>query len=73
MKDKWFPCVCTIILGALVILFAWLDVSWGRIALTVLGGLVILKGLINRCCCGEKMMSCCEETSKPSGGGGCCS
>lgn len=60
-KEKWFPCFCTIIVGALVIVFAWWQVSWGQIALTVLGALVVLKGLINRCCCTEKMLSCCKE------------
>jgi len=62
-KERWFPCFCTMILGALVIVFAWWHVAWGQTALTVVGGLIILKGLINRCCC-EKMGCCRSETPK---------
>jgi len=42
------------ILGALVIVFAWWQVSWGAIALTVLGALIIIKDLIGQCCCSDK-------------------
>ena len=76
MKDKWFPCICTIILGALVIVFTWWTLPWSRWALTVLGALVILKGLINKCC-GQSIASRCkEEVSKEmseQSGGRCCS
>lgn len=73
-KEKWYPCICTAVLGVLVIVFAWWQLSWGQIALTVLGALVILKGLINKCCCGEKIAECCkEEIKKEKRGGGCCS
>jgi hypothetical protein len=49
--NKTLPCACTMVLGVLVIVFAWWKVGWGHIALTVVGALVILRGLINQCCC----------------------
>ena len=44
-------CCCTALIGALVIVFAWWKVSWGAIALTVLGVIIILKELTGKCCC----------------------
>jgi hypothetical protein len=52
VKNK--PCCCKALLGALVILFAWWNVSWAAIALTVLGVLVILKEFVSCCCCKGK-------------------
>ena len=52
-KKRWIPCFCTIILGILVIVFARLDASWTTMALTIVGVLVIIKGLINSCCCSD--------------------
>ncbi len=62
MEKKWLPCFCTIILGIGVIVFAWWNLSWAPIALTVLGALVIIRGFINRCCCGEskEKKNCCS-------------
>lgn len=54
MDNKKRPCFCMAILGALVIVFAWWQVSWGAIALTVLGALIIIKDLIGQCCCSDK-------------------
>ena len=52
MEDKKTPCCCcAVILGALVILFAWWKVTWGSIALTILGVAIILKEVIHQCCC----------------------
>ncbi len=48
---KYVPCICTTILGALVIVFAWWPVRWGAIILTIIGVLLILRGLANQCCC----------------------
>ncbi|MBI4711097.1 MAG: hypothetical protein HY767_01335 [Candidatus Omnitrophica bacterium] len=48
---KTKPCCCSAFLGVLVIVFAWWQVSWGAIALTVLGVMIILKEVISRCCC----------------------
>jgi hypothetical protein len=50
-KKESCCCCCTVLLGALVIVFAWWKVSWAAVALTVLGGVVIIKGLIPKCCC----------------------
>jgi hypothetical protein len=69
MEKKTMPCFCTALFGILIIVFAWWKISWAPIALTVLGALVILKGLINKCCCsdlackpkeGEESSSCCK-------------
>ena len=52
------PCFCRLILAILVIVFAWWHVSWGNIALTVLGALLAILALAgNKCCCASK----CEE------------
>ena len=64
MANKWAPCWCCMLLGVLVIVFAWIDVSWGAIALTVLGAAVVVRGLINNCCC---------STAAKKEGGSCCS
>lgn len=50
-ETKTKPCGCTALLGALVIVFAWWQVSWGAIALTVLGAVIMLKELAGKCCC----------------------
>ncbi len=54
-ENKTKPCCCSAILGALVIVFAWWKVSWGAIALTILGAALILKEVIDRCCCKGKV------------------
>ncbi|NQT79129.1 MAG: hypothetical protein HQ555_01890 [Candidatus Aminicenantes bacterium] len=53
MEKKWLPCFCTILLGIIVIVFAWWELSISTIILTIAGGLVILRGIINKCCCQE--------------------
>ncbi|MBT3182244.1 MAG: hypothetical protein HN337_07045 [Deltaproteobacteria bacterium] len=62
MGKKWTPCFCTAILGVLVVLFTWWTVSWGQIALTVLGALIVIRGLVGECCCSgdKKGSSCCS-------------
>lgn len=50
-NTKWLPCFCTILLGAAIIVFTWVTFDWSQILMTVLGGLVIVKGLVNKCCC----------------------
>ena len=48
-------CFCRLFLAALVIVFAWWHVSWGNIALTVIGALLVLLALNkNFCCTGKK-------------------
>ncbi len=57
---KWTPCWCTILLGIAVIVFTWWQLSWSQIALTIAGGLVIVKGLVGKCCCNPTDKSCCS-------------
>lgn len=44
-------CCCGCILGILVIVFAWWQVSWAAYALTVLGVVIAIKSLCGICCC----------------------
>ena len=53
MEKKSAPCCCTALFGVLVIVFAWLKVTWAPIALTILGAVIILKGIVNKCCCSD--------------------
>ncbi|NQT25006.1 hypothetical protein HQ585_06615 [candidate division KSB1 bacterium] len=50
-------CYCRTFLAVLVIVFAWLNVPWANIALTVIGGLLVILGIIGTCCCASK----CED------------
>lgn len=63
-KEKWRPCICTILLGILVVVFTWINVTWAATALTVVGAIMILKGIVGKCCCcspkGEEGTSCCR-------------
>ena len=47
-------CYCGFGLAVLVIVFAWLPVSWDSIALTILGVLLAGKALAGTCCCTGK-------------------
>ena len=67
MENKTMPCFCTALFGILIIVFAWWKVTWAPIALTVLGALVILKGLINKCCCADM-----GKPKEGTGGESCC-
>ena len=57
-------CWCGFLLAILVIVFAWVDASWARIVLTVLGALLAIKALGGKCCCQEMMAKCCAESEK---------
>ena len=59
-------CWCGVVLAILVIVFAWVDASWARIVLTILGALLAIKALVGKCCCEEMMKKCC---AKPEQGG----
>ncbi|MFC1867014.1 hypothetical protein ACFL0H_02645 [Thermodesulfobacteriota bacterium] len=60
-------CCCRIILAALVIVFAWVNVSWANIALTVIGALLIILALKKDfCCCMKKKEK--ESTTPPQEG-----
>ncbi len=50
------PCCCGAVLGVGVIVFAWWDVPWAAIALTVLGVAVMAKEFIGSCCCQKDKM-----------------
>ena len=48
-------CYCRLILALLVIVFAWWNVSWAAIALTVIGALLAIMALkYDNCCCKSK-------------------
>ena len=44
-------CCCGFLLGILVIVFAWWNVSWAPIALTILGAVIAVKATAGICCC----------------------
>lgn len=48
-------CFCRTILALLVIVFAWWNVTWAPIALTIIGAILALMALTgNKCCCQAK-------------------
>jgi hypothetical protein len=47
-------CFCRLLLGLLVVVFAWWNPSWGKIALTIFGVLMIILSLSGFCCRGKK-------------------
>lgn len=48
-------CFCRTILALLVIVFAWWNVTWAPIALTVIGAILALIAITgNKCCCQAK-------------------
>ena len=50
-------------LAVLVIVFAWLNVTWANIALTVIGGLLVILEIVGTCCCQKKCDEKAEEKS----------
>ncbi|MFC1549944.1 hypothetical protein ACFL46_01445 [Candidatus Neomarinimicrobiota bacterium] len=45
-------CFCRLILALLVIVFAWWNVTWASIALTIIGAILVIMALSgNKCCC----------------------
>ena len=54
-------CWCGVVLAILVIVFAWVDASWARIVLTILGALLAIKALVGKCCCAEMMEKYCTK------------
>lgn len=54
-------CFCRTILALLIIVFAWWNVSWAPIALTIIGAILALMAISgNKCCCQRT----CEEKEK---------
>ena len=60
-------CWCGVVLAILVIVFAWVDASWARIVLTILGALLVIKAVVGKCCCEEMMAKCSKEPEKSEG------
>jgi hypothetical protein len=48
-------CYCRLILALLVVVFAWWNVSWAPIAITVIGAILAVMALKNNTCC------CCKK------------
>jgi hypothetical protein len=69
-KKEKSCCCCTALVGVLVIVFAWWQVRWGTIALTVLGAMIILKELVGKCCC--RSSGCKPQTGNESKPGASC-
>jgi len=46
-------CYCRVVLSILVIVFAWLTVSWAKYVLTVLGIILAIQALSGFCCCAK--------------------
>ena len=44
-------CYCRVVLSILVIVFAWLTVSWAKYVLTILGAILAIQALTGACCC----------------------
>jgi hypothetical protein len=61
MEVKMRLCFCRLILAILVIVFAWWNPGFAKIALTVIGALLAILALTNACCCRPK---CCEEKTE---------
>jgi hypothetical protein len=56
-------CWCRCVLAVLVIVFAWLPVSWANIALTILGAVLAVMALVGTCCCAAKREQMKSEAS----------
>ncbi|MFH1208466.1 MAG: hypothetical protein V1673_02765 [Candidatus Omnitrophota bacterium] len=50
-ETKGNACHCVAGIGALVIVLAWWQPSWGAIALTILGVMLIIKDVKDKCGC----------------------
>lgn len=56
------PCWCKFVMSVLIIVFLWMDVSWAKIGITVVAGLIAVMSLWGGCCC--KSNDKCREESK---------
>ena len=63
-ETKMSKCWCRFVLAILVIVFAWLPVSWANIALTVLGALLAALALVGTCCCSAMLQAKDKGTDK---------
>jgi len=62
-EAKMSKCWCRFVLAVLVIVFAWLPVSWAKIALTLLGAVLAILALVGTCCCAAMCEQAKSETS----------
>ena len=49
-------------MAVLIIVFVWLDYSWSRIAITVLGVMLAIMALIGTCCCSTMFQAKDKDT-----------
>jgi hypothetical protein len=64
MEEKMKLCYCRLILAILVIVFAWWNPSFAKIALTVIGALLAILALTGACCCKAKLEAKTEEKAE---------
>lgn len=57
-------CFCRLILAILVIVLAWWNPSFAKIALTVIGALLVIFALTGGCCCKSKCEAKTEEKAE---------
>ena len=57
-------CLCRFILAALVIVFAWWDVEWANIALTIIGALLVILAFKKDFCCMAKKPKPAKKAAK---------
>ena len=57
-------CFCRFILAILVIVFAWWNPSFTKIALTIIGALLAILALTGVCCCKPKLEAKTEEKAE---------
>ena len=62
-ERKMSKCWCRFVLAVLVVVFAWLPFSWGKIVLTILGVLLAALALIGTCCCAVRAQAKAEDTA----------
>ena len=65
METKKSPCCCRALLAILVIVFAWLPGGWTKIALTIVGALLVILALGGTCCCASMCKKQEEAGTEP--------
>jgi hypothetical protein len=64
MEVKMKLCFCRFILAILVIVLAWWNPSFAKIALTVIGALLAILALTGVCCCKAKLEPKTDEKAE---------
>lgn len=57
-------CFCRLLLAILVIVFAWWNPGWVKIALTIVGALLAILALTGSCCCKTQLKAKTEEKTE---------